>query len=187
MTVCAHLYPLSLCRTLWCTRRRCLILVALHLLPAAGVAALLGVSGGWGVSVPSPPPSAPPRHSVSLEGHSGGFFPQGQLFHSGGVGAPWRLTPSSHSLEIPLGFYATPEASPPPPLRIPLQRTLRPGFPAGRQPSPFPVFPPNGGPPLPLRPIPRRSCPMWCLRQPLHPLDQFPRRFPPVPPMLTPT
>ena len=53
------------------------------------------------VSVPSLPPSAPPRHSVSLGGHSGGFVPPWQLFHSRGINAPWKLNSPHHSLAPP--------------------------------------------------------------------------------------
>ena len=51
--------------------------------------------------IPSPPPSVLPCHSLTRDGHSGGFVPPGQLCHSGGFGALWRLDPPSHSLARP--------------------------------------------------------------------------------------
>ena len=135
----AQLSSISFYRaSLWNLRRR-QILPARHLLSAAGVAAPLGVLGGWGVSVLYLPPFVRPWHSVSLEGHSGGFLPLGQLLHSGGVGAPRRLNLPSHSPEIPRGF---------PPLRrpqgphlcLPLQRTCWPGFLLAGHPLTLPFF-----------------------------------------------
>ena len=126
MPLRAQLSSISLCRDLLCNQRRHLILVAIHLLSAAGFAAPLGVLGGWRVSVPSPPPFVRPRHSVALKGHSKVFVSLGQLFHSGGAGASCQVVFPPHSLATPPpGFSATPEASVPP-LRLPLRRTCRP-------------------------------------------------------------
>ena len=82
---------------LWDLHRHCLLLVR-HLLSAAGFAAPLAVSGGWGVSVTSLPPFVRPGFYVALEGYYGGFVPPGQLFHSEGLCAPWQLESPSHSL-----------------------------------------------------------------------------------------
>ena len=65
----------------------------------------LGVPGGWGFSIPSMPPYLCTHHSVAFEGQYGGFVPPGQIFHSGGVGAPWQLDPPSHSLATPPGVF----------------------------------------------------------------------------------
>ena len=75
--------------------------------------------GWWGGSAPSPPLSVLPRNSVSLGSPSGGFVPPGQLFHSGGVDAHWRLDSPSHFLAISPGVFrhsgglATPLTAPP--------------------------------------------------------------------------
>ena len=59
----------------------------------------------WGVSVPSPPPSVLPHHSVALSGHSRGFVPPWQCFHSGGANSLRQLDSSSHSLVVPPGVF----------------------------------------------------------------------------------
>ena len=56
-------------------------------LVAAIVSSLLAWLGGRGVSVPYPTLSVLPRHSLTLDGHSGGFVPPWKIFHSGGVDA----------------------------------------------------------------------------------------------------
>ena len=86
-----------------------------HLVSAA-VSAHFDLSGSAMVSVPYLPPSVLSWNSVSLWGHSGGLIPPEQLFHSGGVDAPWRLDSPSHSLEIPPWVSVTLEASRPPSL-----------------------------------------------------------------------
>ena len=50
-----------------------------HILVSAASYNRLGYSSGWGVSVPSLPPSVFPRHSLTCGGHSGGFVSPGQL------------------------------------------------------------------------------------------------------------
>ena len=123
-----------------------------------------------------PPPALHcPRGSLQR------FPPPGQLFHSGGVISPRQLEPPSHSLTIPPGIFCHSGGLALPLLRLPLQRTRRPCFPAVRKPSTFPAFIPHGSLPLPLRLLPWQSRLMWRLRRPLHPLDRFLRRFPPVP------
>ena len=100
MPMQSHLYTSAHHRAaLWSQRRRQPWL-ACCLLVTATVSDRLSFSGGGGLSVPSPPLFILPWHSVSLGGHSEGFVPPGQLFHSSGFGSPWRIDSPSHSLAI---------------------------------------------------------------------------------------
>ena len=98
----AYLVAFDLCRACCGSRRH---RPDRHFFANSAVIDRLGVSVGGGVSVSPPPSSIRPWHSISLGGHSGGFIPLGQLFHSRGVNYPWRLDSPSHSLAIPPGVF----------------------------------------------------------------------------------
>ena len=180
MPLGAHLSYIFICRSpLWNLRRR-RILLACHLLSAAGAAAPFGVSGVWGASVPSMHPYVLPWNSVALEVHSRGFSHLGQLFNYGGVSAPRRLNSPSHSLATPPpGFFTTLEALPPPSLS-PTPEDSPASFSCRTENFSLLIFPTHGGLLLPLRPRPRRWRPRWRPRRPLCPLVHIPRRFPPI-------
>ena len=76
-----------------------------HPLVSAAVSVCLGFLGVGGGSVSSLFPSVFHWHYVYFGGHSRGFIPLGQLFHSGVVNAPRQLDSPSHSLATPPGVF----------------------------------------------------------------------------------
>ena len=93
-----------------------------------------------------------------------------------------KSTPPPTPWQSPPGFSVTMEDSGPPSLSPTPEESSTVFFCRMANLSlylfPAPCPPPL---PLPLRMLPQRWRPMWRLRRPLHPLDRFPRRFPPVP------
>ena len=149
------------------------------------VAVLPLVSQVAEVFLPSLCPRLPVPGTLSpSEGHSGGFVPLGQFFHSGGVSSPRQLDSPSHSLAIPPGVSRYSGG-----LRPPLSSSHSGGLADGvylpdGDPLTFPFSRPMSAPPLLLRLRPWMLRPRWRLCRPLQPLDRFPRRFLPVPLLL---
>ena len=125
MTFSAHLcVPISLSlyrdpRCAWRCRR---LVSAQNVLSMPGCGGPIGVPGGWGVSIYYLTLSFCPQHSVTLEGHSGGFVTPGQLFHSRSVDTLRRLDSPSHSLTNPPQGFLPLQIPPPPHMCFPPRR-----------------------------------------------------------------
>ena len=133
---------LSLCRAPWCDQRRQRLHIALR-----GRLQCSPRCTGWLRSfLPLPVPcTSSPGTQLTLRVTPEVSSPQGKSSTIGVLVALGNTTPPPTPWRPPPGFSATLEVLPPP-LILPLQRNCLPGFPAGRRPSPCPLFPPHAPP-----------------------------------------